>query len=143
MNDRDAAKWLIKVVAVVLLIIVAMIFGLIAAGNAFGRYQAIQDANNNAQVARIQANNEQYVNKLRIAAQTQKVQIAAQDAAIRKQQAIGIREAQDQISGTLTPLYVQYELTQAMKDIAESGKNNTVIYIPVGPDGLPVVAPVK
>ncbi|MGI5400606.1 hypothetical protein ACQEVG_14330 [Streptomyces sp. CA-135486] len=31
-------------------------------------------------------------------------------------------------------------MTEALKDIAKSGKNNTVIYIPVGPDGLPVVA---
>lgn len=126
-----------------IIILVGLIFGFVGFGQGFGRYQDIQNANNEAQVARIQANNEKYVNELRIAAQAQKVQIAVQDAAIRKQNALGIRAAQDEIAKTLTPLYVQFEMTEALKEIAESGKNNTVIYIPTGANGLPMVAPAK
>jgi hypothetical protein len=41
---------------------------------------------------------------------------------------------------TLTPLYVQFELTQALQAIATSGSNDTVIYLPTDPKtGLPVV----
>jgi regulator of protease activity HflC (stomatin/prohibitin superfamily) len=142
-EDWQFIRRIAVVVVVVIVLLLAMVFGLIAAGKSFGRYQDVQEANNRAQVARINAENEQHVNELRIAAQAQKVKIAAQDAAIRLQNAIGIREAQDKISETLTPLYVQLEMTEALKEIALSGKNNTVIYIPVGPDGLPMVAQAK
>lgn len=107
---------------------------------AFNRYQAREEAKNIATVARINAENEQYVNKLRIDAQAQKVLIAQQDAKIREEEAIGIKKAQDTISQTLTPLYVQMEMVRTLEQIAKDGKNATVIYIPVDPEtGLPLV----
>lgn len=142
LSTWTAAKWVLLVfltIGLILGALVACIWGF----KAFGRSQTLADAHNNAEVARIKAANEKEVNTLRIAAQEQKVLITQQDAEIRKTQAQGIRAAQDEIAKTLTPLYVQFEMTEALKDIAVSGKNNTVIYIPTGKDGLPMVAPVK
>ena len=96
---------------------------------AYGRYQKRANAQNQVKVSAIQIQN-----------QEQRVQIAKQHAQIRYQNSIGIREAQDEIAKTLTPLYVQFEMTQALQAIATSGQNNSVIYIPTSPtSGLPVV----
>lgn len=132
------------VMAILFTVAGALVIGLLCGGVAlfknFIRYQDIQDANNTAHVARIVADNEARVNELRIKAQEQRVQITKQDAEIRRQEAEGIRDAQDTIAKTITPLYVQLEMVRTLQSIAHDGKNNTVIYIPVGPDGLPVVA---
>jgi len=105
------------------------LFGFIALAKSFGRYQKRADANNNVKVSAIQIRNQQ-----------QRVQIAKQHAEIRYQNSIGIREAQDEIAKTLTPLYVAFEMTEALKAIATSGNNNSVIYIPTNPvTGLPIV----
>jgi hypothetical protein len=134
--------WIIAIL-VTLVLFVGLLIGAIAGFKAFGRHQAIADANNKAHVARIQAANETQVNELRISAQQQKVKITQQDAQIRFEQAKGVREAQDEISRTLTPLYVQFEMVDALKQIAESGKNNTVVYIPSGANGIPLVSNVS
>lgn len=139
---RKAAKWMVLVLLAIGLLIAAVL-GCIWGFKAFGRSQTLADAHNNAEVARIKAANEKEVNALRIGAQEQKVKITQQDAEIRKTQAQGVRAAQDEIAKTLTPLYVQFEMTEALKDIATSGKNNTVIYIPTGENGLPLIAPAK
>jgi len=131
-------KW-IGLILVSLALFIGLVVLIIWGARAFGRSQDLADAHNNAEVARISAENEQHVNSLRIAAQEQKVKIAEQDAQIRKTNAIGIKAAQDEIAKTLTPLYVQFEMTEALKEIATSGKNNTVIYIPTGENGLPIV----
>lgn len=123
-----------------LVLFVGLIVGVIAGFKTFGRHQAIADANNRAHVARINAGNEQNVNRLRINAQAQKVKIAQQSAQIRLENAKGVREAQDEISKTLTPLYVQFEMTQALEDIAKSGKNSSVVFLPSGAGGIPLVA---
>jgi hypothetical protein len=95
----------------------------------YHRYQKRADAQNQVKVSAIQIRN-----------QEQRVKIAKQHAEIRYQNSIGIRESQDEIAKTLTPLYVQFEMTQALQAIATSGKNNSVIYIPTSPtSGLPVV----
>jgi hypothetical protein len=106
-------------------VIVGMMFGL----KAYGRYQKRADANNDVKVSAIQIRN-----------QAQRVQIAKQHAQIRFQNSIGIREAQDEIARTLTPLYVQFEMTEALKQIASSGKNNTVVFLPSGAGGIPLVS---
>ena len=96
---------------------------------AYGRYQSRANASNNVKVSAIEIRN-----------QAQRVLIATQQADIRYQNAIGIRKSQDEIAKTLTPLYVQFEMTQALQAIATSGQNNSVIYIPTSPtSGLPVV----
>jgi uncharacterized membrane protein YhiD involved in acid resistance len=105
------------------------LFGFIAIAKSFSRYQKRADANNNVKVSAIQIRNQQ-----------QRVQIAKQHAEIRYQNSIGIREAQDEIAKTLTPLYVAFEMTEALKAIAQSGQNNSVIYLPTNPQtGLPIV----
>lgn len=96
---------------------------------AYGRYQTRANATNNVKVSAIEIRN-----------QAQRVLIAKQKAQIRFQDSVGLREAQNEIAKTLTPLYVAFEMTQALQAIATSGQNNSVIYLPTNPStGLPVV----
>lgn len=102
--------------AIAFIIVCIFIFG------AVSRYQARANAKNETVTAQKQ------------------VRIAILHARARYQESIGIKKSQDEIRKTLTPLYVQFELTQAMQQIATSGKNNSIIYIPTNPEnGLPVV----
>lgn len=111
-------------VAFVLSLVVAVIVGTMFGFKAYGRYQKRADAENNVKVTAIQIKN-----------QEQRVKIAEQKAQIRYVEATGIRRAQDAISKTLTPLYVQHEMIQAL---ATSGA--ATVYIPTDPaSGLPVV----
>jgi TolA-binding protein len=61
------------------------------------------------------------------------------DAEKRVAQAVGIRRAQNEISQTLTSHYLQHEAIQAQRAIATSGRNNTLIYVPSGDNGVPLV----
>jgi hypothetical protein len=54
-------------------------------------------------------------------------------------EAVGIRRAQNEISQTLTSHYLQYEAIRAQKAVATSGRNNTLICIPSGGNGVPLV----
>jgi hypothetical protein len=109
--------------------LIALCFALVFVVGGVSRYQARADASNRVKVSAIEIRN-----------QAQRVLIARQKADIRQADAVGIREAQDEIAKTLTPLYVAFEMTQAMQAIATSGNNNTVIYLPTDPKtGLPVV----
>lgn len=131
MEHSDLLKWIGAVAAgfIAVALIIAMFLGIGAAFKAFDRYQARQDALNSVKVSNIEIRN-----------QAQRVEIAKQKAEIRKQDAIGVREAQDEIAKTLTPLYVQYEMTEALRAIAASGKNNSVVFIPSGASGIPLVS---
>jgi hypothetical protein len=120
---------MVLAVALGLCIIVVGLFGLVALLKTFNRYQARADANNRVKVSAIEIRN-----------QAQRVKIAKQHAEIRYQNSIGIREAQDEIAKTLTPLYVQFEMVEALKAIAASGQNNSVVYIPSGANGIPLVS---
>lgn len=119
------------VVAVVLALAltVVLLFLLVAGWKSFHRYQVRADANNNVKVTAIQIRN-----------QEQRVKIAQQEAAIRFERSKGIRESQDEIAKTLTPLYVQFEMVEALKEIAHSGRNNSVVYLPSGANGIPLVS---
>lgn len=112
-----------------LLLTGALIFGVATGCKSWNRYQRRADANNAVQVTAIQIRNYQ-----------QRVKIAHQQAQIRLQTAIGVRHAQDEIASTLTPLYVQFEMIDALKTIAASGRNNSVVYIPAGANGVPLVS---
>jgi hypothetical protein len=112
-----------------LVLFVALLMFLVPA---YGRYQKRADAKNTVKVSAIQIRN-----------QEQRVKIAKQQAQIRLQRAIGIRRAQDEIQSTLTPLYVQFEMVDALKSIAASGSNNSVVYIPAGANGIPLIATAK
>lgn len=130
MNDRSTDYLKVTVAGVAAVIVaLALLVGLIAGFKAFSRYQKRADANNNVKISAIEIRN-----------QAQRVQIAKQKAQIRFQDAVGLREAQNEIAKTLTPLYVAFEMTQALQAIATSGQNNSVIYLPTNPNnGLPVV----
>lgn len=65
-------------------------------------------------------------------------EIAQRDAEIRIEEAKGIAEAQKIINTTLTPNYLQHEAIQAQRSMANA-PNHTTVYIPVGPNGLPLV----
>lgn len=115
---------IIGVAAALLLIFSASIIGLSAGLKEYSRYQKRADAQNEVKITAIQIQN-----------QEQRVQIAKQQAEIRYTEATGIRRAQDAISQTLTPLYVQHEMIEALR---ESGAST--VYIPTDPQsGLPVV----
>lgn len=115
-----------------LVLVTILLFGFVALGKSFQRYQHRADANNRVKVSNIEIRN-----------QAQRVKITKQKAEIRFQNSVGIRKAQDEIAKTLTPLYVQFEMTEALKAIATSGKNNSVVYIPSGANGIPLISDVN
>lgn len=65
-------------------------------------------------------------------------EIAQRDAEIRIEEAKGIAKAQQIINETLTSNYLQHEAIEAQRLMAAS-PNHTTVYIPVGPNGLPLV----
>lgn len=106
------------VTAVVVVFIAVLMFVI----PAYSRYQARANARNET-----------------ITSQKQ-IKIAKNLAQARYQTAIGLKRSQDEIRKTLTPLYVQFELVQALQAVATSGKNDTVVYLPTDPKtGLPIV----
>lgn len=109
-------------------LILLIVVGCIMLFKGVGRDQARKDANNKVAVSNIEIRN-----------QGQRIQVAKQEAQIRLQNAVGIRDAQVEIAKTLTPLYVQFEYAQVLERIAKSGSNNSVIYIPTGANGVPIV----
>lgn len=108
---------------------VLLLLGGWAGFKAVSRGQRLADARNKVKVSEIEIRN-----------QGQRILVAKQQAEIRKQQAIGVRNAQDEIAKTLTPLYVQFEMVEALKDIAHSGNNSSVVYIPSGANGIPLIS---
>jgi Tfp pilus assembly protein PilE len=131
---RDKA-FTAAVFCIVSLLVVVTIIGVFTGYKAWHRAQQRADANNKVKVTAIMIRN---------AAQQAKV-VHAQNAAVRAKaeqrviEAEGIRKAQDLISKTLTPLYVQHEAIKAQENDREGDRT----YIPVGPQGVPLVAPVN
>jgi type II secretory pathway pseudopilin PulG len=123
-SDKKIAIFWSSVAAGVLLFIALLMIAL----PSYGRYQK-----------RANARNEITVNHIRIQQQEQRVKIAKQNANIRYQNAVGVKRAQDEIQKTLTPIYVQFEMVDALKAIAQSGSNNSVVYIPSGANGIPLI----
>lgn len=114
-------------------LMLALFIVFLSIGGAFGcqsfhRYQARANANNRVKVSSIEIRN-----------QGQRIKIEKQKAQIRYQKSVGIRESQDEIAKTLTPLYVKFEMIDALRQIAQSGANNTVIYIPSDKNGMAAV----
>ena len=68
--------------------------------------------------------------------------IATQRAAIRVEEAKGIRDAQRIINSTLTDKYLQHEAIEAQRIMSKS-PNHTTVYIPVGTNGIPIVKTIK
>jgi hypothetical protein len=130
--NKNMIKEIIAVVGgaiVCVALLVGLWLGASVAFRTVGRNQALADARNQVKVSEIQIQN-----------QAQRIEVAKQKAEIRHQEAIGVRNAQDEIAKTLTPLYVQFEMVEALMAIARSGKNHSVVYIPSGANGIPLVS---
>jgi hypothetical protein len=134
-HDEYIKGWKVTAFVVVCIVFLAgLSVGGCAGVKTFSRYQKRADANNNVQVTSI---------NIRRAQQQARI-VAAQDATVKAQAdqrliaAKGIRNAQDEIAKTLTPLYVQFEAVQAQLAMAKS-QNHTIIYVPATTNGTPVI----
>lgn len=130
-NKESARKHQRFLAVFITSVVVGVLLSLMFFVPAYSRYQARQDASN--QIA---------VNHLIIQQEMQNIDVEKAKAEIRKQEAIGIAEAQKTINATLTPLYIQHEAIQAQEKMVNS-PNHTEIYIPSGPNGVPLVPMVQ
>ena len=117
-------------VLAVILIIVGFIYSLMLGIPAYSRSQRLKNENNQTSV-----------NDIQIAQTAQLVKVQQQKAEIQIAQAKGIAESQAIIKSTLTPAYLQYEAIEAQKAEVNS-PNHTIIYIPSGSNGVPLVSTV-
>lgn len=125
---------ILVLVAAVAAVIAVIIFGL-SGIKAWSRGQDRASAKNHVQITRIE------IGRAREQAKIVYAEIKATQAEREKRvvEAHGLAESQKLIDNTLTPLYVQHEAIQAQERIATSGRNNTVIYVPAGTNGTPVI----
>lgn len=65
------------------------------------------------------------------------IEIERKERTKREVQALGIANAMQIIRGQLSPMYIQHEAIEAQKQMVNS-PNHTVVYIPVGPMGVPL-----
>jgi hypothetical protein len=86
--------------------------------------------------------NQTTINDIQIAQTAQLVKVQQQKAQIQIAQAQGIAQSQKIIANTLTPAYLQYEAIEAQKNETAS-PNHTIIYIPSGDNGIPLVSTVN
>lgn len=123
------------VAVVVVCVVIGLILGLVTGLKAYGRSQARADAHNKVSITHIE------IQKADEEAQINHAQIKAQEAEAEKRivEARGIATSQDIIQKTLTPEYIQFEAIKAQERIATSGANNTVIYVPSGTNGTPLI----
>lgn len=134
---ETALAWLVGIVALLVLAFGGTLGGCAVMGavNNWHRTQSRKNAENRVAITKINIQNEHQ----------QALVVQADNGVVRQQayqrylQAVGIRKAQDEIAKTLTPLYVQHEAIEALQAIATSGTNNTVVYVPSGPNGVPLV----
>jgi hypothetical protein len=118
-----------------IVLLVGLGIGLSAAVKEYGRAEERADAKNRVTLTHIAINRAQQQALITRA----QIEATQADAEKRFQEAIGIRRAQNEISSTLTANYLQHEAIQAQKAIATSGRNNTLIYVPAGENGVPLV----
>lgn len=117
-----------------LVLIIAAFVGGCAGIKSFQRSQQRADASNKVQITHILIKNAQQQAQI-VKANNARVQAEADQRVIA---AIGIRNAQDHISKTLTPYYLQWEAIQAQMKLAGS-PTHTQIYVPTGAQGVPLV----
>ncbi len=126
MTTKEAIAYPLMVFLAIVLFLVLLV-GLWAGVKSFKRYQRVADANNQIKVID------------REVRQTEaKVALEEKKADIRRAEAQGIADSQKIIADTLTPEYLTYLSIQAQMDFANSN-NDTVIYIPVGDNGIPII----
>ncbi|MDX6698597.1 MAG: hypothetical protein QOE65_1994 [Solirubrobacteraceae bacterium] len=134
MNSRKTALWTLAAVGAVVLL-TAVGVGLSAGVQAYKRAEARANGENDVRLTHIE------ISRARQQAKITRAQIAATQANAEKryQEAVGIRRAQNEIAKSLTSQYLQHEAIQAQKAVATSGRNNTIIYVPSGANGVPLV----
>lgn len=115
------------IVIVVILFIVGGIYGLMLGIPSYGRNQALKNERNQTTI-----------NDIQIAQTEQLVKVQTQKAQIQIEEAKGIAESQNIIKQSLTPLYIQYLAIEAQKQQV-NGQNHTIIYVPSGNNGIPLV----
>jgi TolA-binding protein len=131
---RKFSFWgFVAVLTVVLIVAVGV--ALSAAVRAYSRAEQRYDAENQVALTHIAISRAKQ-QALITRAQIETTQANAEKRAV---EAVGIRRAQNEISRTLTSHYLQYEAIEAQKAIATSGRNNTLIYVPSGGNGVPLV----
>jgi hypothetical protein len=134
LNHRGMSLKEVLVATLAVVIFVGLCVGGVAGCKEFNRAQKRADARNRTEIVK---------QEIKTAEQQAEV-VHAQNAAIKAKaeqrviEAEGIRKAQDLISKTLTPLYVQHEAIKAQ----ENDRKGDRTYIPVGPQGVPMVADV-
>jgi hypothetical protein len=130
---RKIALWSLAAVLGFVLV-TAVGVGISAGVQAYKRAEERANAENGVRLTHIE------ISRARQQARITRAQIAATraDAEKRYQEAVGIRRAQDEISKSLTGQYLQHEAIQAQKAVATSGRNNTLIYVPSGANGVPL-----
>ncbi len=77
-----------------------------------------------------------------LAEKDRRLEIAVKDAEIQRVEAKGVADAQAIIDKTLTREYLYHEWIEALESTAKT-KNTTIIYVPVGNDGLPLMRGVQ
>lgn len=136
MSDNPGVTAILSAIAFIA-VCAFLIFGsLVGCGavKSFQRSQKVKDANNSVRITSIYVKRQQQEAR-RIAARDGVVHALADQRVI---QAHGIAEAQRLIAKTLTPLYVQFEAIQN-----QANGRGERIYIPVGAQGVPLVANVN
>ena len=115
-----------SVVALVLAFVLAV--GGAAGCKEYNRYQKRADANNVVKVTEINVEKAEQQARINYA----QIEAVKAEAEKRREEAKGIRDAQDYIARTLTPLYVQHEAIQKLP-------HARAVYIPSGAQGIPQV----
>lgn len=131
---RSPITWVIATFLGIVLCI-ALLLGGCGVIKSFQRSQKQADAKNQVKVTHILIQKAQQQARITAANDAHVKALADQ----RLIEATGIRKAQDEISKTLTPLYLQHEAIQAQERTAASGRNNTIVYVPSGNNGVPIV----
>lgn len=135
-NKEYVGAWKVLILGTIVLLLAGLLFvGGCAGVKSFNRSQKRADANNNVKVTNINIRRAQQQARI-VHAQNAAVSAKAEQRVIEAQ---GIRKAQDLIAATLTPLYIQHEAIKAQ----ENDRQGDRTYIPVGPQGVPMVADVQ
>lgn len=129
MNSEQPSIGKIAVACIVgLIVLTVLAVGFSAGCKEYNRYQKRADRRNQTELVK------QDIKTAAEQAKVNRAQIEATKAEAEKryQESIGIRRAQDEISKTLTPLYVQHEAIQQLPQAR-------AIYVPSGAQGIPQV----
>ena len=135
MSPQRATAWTALVLTTLVLVIVGSVGGC-GVYKGWQRGQARANAQNRVAITHINIQNAKQQAEVVYA----EIEATKAEANKRYWEATGIRRAQDEISRTLTPLYIQHEAIQAEQAVATSGQNNTYVYIPSGEGGVPLVS---